>query len=208
MLGTQTLSPPPSSCTSLPDVPWPGCPEAGCRMMGEWGGGSGGRGLDSSSRATTPGLLIQKPLSSPTLPPSCQGSGYRPPSYPRGGVTPWWEGGRVGVHWSWRSPLSHVALWWLDPWLCSSAASSSASARGSAQCVYTHRKWLSRCWATVSDSPLATSAMPFPRMSAGMSSNPFFTCWRYKDAVCGLTPTIWHQAFLQTTSPAYKIHYA
>ena len=55
MLGTQTLPPPPSSCTSLPHVLWQGCAEVGCRMMGE-GGGSGGRGVGRRARpSATPG---------------------------------------------------------------------------------------------------------------------------------------------------------
>ena len=51
-----------------------GCPLtgiSGSRVQddGGVGGGSGGRGLDSSSRATTPGLGNKKPSTNPTISP-------------------------------------------------------------------------------------------------------------------------------------------
>ena len=79
-----------------------GCLEIGCRRMGE-GGGSGGRGVDSSARpSATPGrkpwaLLSQKSSLNPTISPSSPGCAHRPPSYPRGGGAPGGEGGMVGL---------------------------------------------------------------------------------------------------------------
>ena len=67
-------------------------------MMGDEGGGSGGRGLDSSARATTPGLLNRKPPINPPYPPPSQG--LRLPSAltsEGGGGAPGREGGMVGL---------------------------------------------------------------------------------------------------------------
>ena len=55
------------------------------QVAGGEGGGSGGRGLDSSARATTPGLLIEMPPLPQPYPPPAKVRGYRPPSHPRGG---------------------------------------------------------------------------------------------------------------------------
>ena len=61
---------------------------------GWWGmrGGSGGRGVDSSARATTPGLLIKSRSPPQPYPPPSEVCAYRPPSHPRGGSAPRGEG--------------------------------------------------------------------------------------------------------------------
>ena len=62
------------------------------------GGGSGGRGLGSRSRATTPGLLnLQPPTNPHHIPLLLRDCAHRPPSHPRGGGAPGREGGMVGL---------------------------------------------------------------------------------------------------------------
>ena len=92
-VGHPDLSPPPSSCTSLPDAGM-----SGSRVQddGGVGGGSGGRGLGSRSRATTLGLLNRKPSTNPTIPPSFPGIAPTIRPHIRGGGGRSWEGGGDG----------------------------------------------------------------------------------------------------------------
>ena len=77
-----------------------GCLEIGCRMMGEWGVGLGGAGVDSSARGgrlwRAQRIVVHEPHHIPLLP-----SVYRPPSHPRGGDAPGGEGGMVGLRDDW-----------------------------------------------------------------------------------------------------------